>query len=47
MDPSRADVAPAGAVVLEQAALEIGAACLRINDRGTRYGVFHRAFGRP
>lgn len=45
MDGTRADVILAGNVVLEQTALKIGARALRINDRGTRYGVFHRAFG--
>ncbi len=45
MDATRADVILAGTVVLEQAALEIGARALRINDCGTRFGVFHRAFG--
>lgn len=45
MDATRADVILAGNVVLEQAARAIGARCLRINDCGTRYGVFHRAFG--
>lgn len=45
MDRTRADVILAGTVVLEQTALAIGARALRINDCGTRYGVFHRAFG--
>lgn len=45
MDATRADVILAGTVVLEQAALKIGAGALRINDCGTRYGVYHRAFG--
>jgi exopolyphosphatase/guanosine-5'-triphosphate,3'-diphosphate pyrophosphatase len=45
MDVSRADVLLAGVVVLEQAALALGADRLRVNERGTRYGVFHRAFG--
>jgi exopolyphosphatase/guanosine-5'-triphosphate,3'-diphosphate pyrophosphatase len=45
MDGTRADVILAGTVVLEQTALAIGARALRINDCGTRYGVFHRAFG--
>ena len=45
MDTTRADVILAGTVVLEQTALKIGARALRINDCGTRYGVFHRAFG--
>lgn len=45
MDVTRADVLLAGVVVLEQAALAVGADRLRVNERGTRYGVFHRAFG--
>ncbi len=45
MDRTRADVVLAGAVVLEQATRKLGARALRINDRGTRFGVFHRAFG--
>lgn len=45
MDGTRADVILAGTAVLEQTALAIGARALRINDCGTRYGVFHRAFG--
>jgi exopolyphosphatase/guanosine-5'-triphosphate,3'-diphosphate pyrophosphatase len=45
MDRTRADVILAGTVVLEQTALRLGARALRINDRGTRFGVFHRAFG--
>jgi exopolyphosphatase/guanosine-5'-triphosphate,3'-diphosphate pyrophosphatase len=45
MDASRADVALAGAVVLEQAALAAGVDALVVNERSTRYGVFHRAFG--
>jgi SAM-dependent methyltransferase len=45
MDADRADVALAGAVVLEQAALAAGADALVVNERSTRYGVFHRAFG--
>jgi len=45
MERTRADVILAGTVVLEQAALRLGARALRINDRGTRFGVFHRAFG--
>ncbi len=45
MDASRADVALAGAVVLEQAAAAAGVDALVVNERSTRYGVFHRAFG--
>jgi exopolyphosphatase/guanosine-5'-triphosphate,3'-diphosphate pyrophosphatase len=45
MDTSRADVLLAGVVVLEQATRALGAERLRINERGTRYGAFHRAYG--
>jgi exopolyphosphatase / guanosine-5'-triphosphate,3'-diphosphate pyrophosphatase len=44
MDAGRADVLLAGAAVLEGAALRLGVDAVHINDRGTRYGVFHRAF---
>lgn len=47
MDPGRADVLLAGAVVLARTARAVGVDALRVNDRGTRYGVFHRAFGPP
>jgi exopolyphosphatase/guanosine-5'-triphosphate,3'-diphosphate pyrophosphatase len=45
MDTSRADVLLAGVVVLEQATRALGADRLRVNERGTRYGAFHRAYG--
>ena len=45
MEPRRADVLMAGAVVLEQTARAIGASHAVVNDRGTRFGVFYRAFG--
>jgi len=35
----------AGVVVLEQATRALGADRLRVNERGTRYGAFHRAYG--
>jgi len=45
MDTSRADVLLSGVVVLEQATRALGADRLRVNERGTRYGAFHRAYG--
>lgn len=45
MDPGRADVLLAGVLVLSRLAARQGATGVRINDRGTRYGIFHRAFG--
>ena len=44
MDLGRADVLLAGAVVLARVARRVGAKDIQINDRGTRYGIFHRAF---
>ena len=47
MDPRRGDVLLAGAMVLRGAAHAAGVDEIVVNDRGTRYGVFHRAFGSP
>ncbi len=44
MEPRRADVLLAGAVVLAGAARAVGVDEVVVSDRGTRYGVFHRAF---
>lgn len=44
MAPRRADVLLAGGLVLARAARAVGVDAVRINDRGTRYGIFHRAF---
>lgn len=45
MDAGRADVIFAGAAVLAGVARRVGAPTIRINDRGTRYGIFQRAYG--
>ncbi len=44
IDPRRADVLLAGAAVLEGAARRAGVDEVVVSDRGTRYGIFHRAF---
>ena len=44
MDPRRGDVLLAGAMVLRGAAHACGVSEVVVNDRGTRFGVFHRAF---
>jgi exopolyphosphatase/guanosine-5'-triphosphate,3'-diphosphate pyrophosphatase len=43
LDPRRADVIYAGAVILEQAALRAGVAEVVISDRGVRWGVLEEA----
>ncbi len=45
MNPRRSDVLLAGAMVLRGAAHAIGVDEVLVSDRGTRFGVFHRAFG--
>ncbi len=44
IDARRADVLLAGAAVLEGAARRAGVEGVIVSDRGTRFGVFHRAF---
>lgn len=46
MDPRRGDVLLAGAMVLRGAAHAAGVDEVVVSDRGTRFGVFHRAFDR-
>ena len=45
--PARADVALAGAVILEEALTRCGADELTVCARGLRHGVFHDRFAPP
>ncbi|MFL5518716.1 MAG: Ppx/GppA family phosphatase, partial [Gemmatimonadales bacterium] len=39
LQPKRADVLPAGALLFETALRQLGAAGVRVSDRGLRWGV--------
>lgn len=45
LQPKRADVIPAGALVLSRALHKLGAERVRISDRGVRWGLLHARFG--
>ncbi len=45
LQPKRADVIPAGALVLEAAARRLGVDSVRISDRGLRWGLLADRFG--
>ena len=45
MHPQRADVLPAGALVLLAALEQLGAAGCRVSDRGLRWGLLTERFG--
>jgi exopolyphosphatase/guanosine-5'-triphosphate,3'-diphosphate pyrophosphatase len=45
MDPKRADVIPAGALILERAMVRLGAAQVTVSDRGIRWGLLYHRFG--
>ena len=46
LQPKRADVIPAGAMILEAAARRLGAPGVRVSDRGLRWGLLVDRFGR-
>ena len=46
LQPKRADVIPAGALILEAAARRLGANEVRVSDRGLRWGLLVDRFGR-
>ncbi len=46
LQPKRADVIPAGAMILEAAARRLGANEVRVSDRGLRWGLLVDRFGR-
>jgi exopolyphosphatase / guanosine-5'-triphosphate,3'-diphosphate pyrophosphatase len=46
LQPKRADVIPAGALILEAAARRLGANEVRVSDRGLRWGLLADRFGR-
>jgi exopolyphosphatase/guanosine-5'-triphosphate,3'-diphosphate pyrophosphatase len=41
LDPRRADVILAGALILDRIAASAGVAEVRVSDRGIRWGLFH------
>ena len=45
LQPKRADVIPAGALILEAAAKRLGANEIRVSDRGLRWGLLTDRFG--
>lgn len=45
MQPKRADVIPAGALVLSRALHRLGAEQMRVSDRGVRWGLLYARFG--
>ena len=45
MEPGRADIVLAGASVLLTAARWVESDNAVVNDRGTRYGLFHYTYG--
>jgi exopolyphosphatase/guanosine-5'-triphosphate,3'-diphosphate pyrophosphatase len=45
MQPKRADVIPAGALVLARALARLGAGGVRVSDRGVRWGLLYARFG--
>jgi exopolyphosphatase/guanosine-5'-triphosphate,3'-diphosphate pyrophosphatase len=45
LQPKRADVIPAGALILEAAARRLGAAGVRVSDHGLRWGLLADRFG--
>jgi exopolyphosphatase/guanosine-5'-triphosphate,3'-diphosphate pyrophosphatase len=46
MEPKRADVIVAGAVLVVEAMRLGGFAALTVSDRGVRWGLLHDRFGR-
>jgi len=46
LQPKRADVIPAGALILEAAARSVGATEVRVSDRGLRWGLLVDRFGK-
>jgi exopolyphosphatase/guanosine-5'-triphosphate,3'-diphosphate pyrophosphatase len=47
LQPGRADVICAGALILEAAMDQLGAATCTVSDRGVRWGLIARRFGGP
>jgi exopolyphosphatase/guanosine-5'-triphosphate,3'-diphosphate pyrophosphatase len=45
LDPRRADVIFAGALILDRIAAAAGVAEVRVSDRGIRWGLFHEVTG--
>jgi exopolyphosphatase/guanosine-5'-triphosphate,3'-diphosphate pyrophosphatase len=45
LSPKRADVIPAGALILHQALVTLEAASVRVSDRGLRWGLLMNRFG--
>ncbi len=46
LQPKRADVIPAGAIILDAATRQIGASEVRVSDRGLRWGLLVDRFGK-
>jgi exopolyphosphatase/guanosine-5'-triphosphate,3'-diphosphate pyrophosphatase len=47
LDPRRADVILAGAIILRRIAAASGAGAVRVSDRGIRWGLLYEAIGGP
>jgi exopolyphosphatase/guanosine-5'-triphosphate,3'-diphosphate pyrophosphatase len=47
LQPKRADVIPAGALILLQALRALGLEQCRVSDRGLRWGLMAHRFGAP
>ncbi len=47
VDPKRADVILAGALIVRQVMSLVGAKILTVSDRGLRHGLLHERFGKP
>jgi exopolyphosphatase/guanosine-5'-triphosphate,3'-diphosphate pyrophosphatase len=45
LDPRRADVILAGAIILRRIAAASGAGAVRVSDRGIRWGLLYEALG--